>query len=438
MTQASKTECILKRIIGGIVIISFSGLCVSFAPHSLFASEAFALDSVSGHPVAVKPKDENKRVETEKDQRKNNSDHLGLDENPLGAVSSEELLQASGTKSSISLKLVNPNADATTKAVYSYLSGLTSRSGDRVVSGQFIGHAAKANSTYFQENYEELVLDLEDVSGEQLGMVGADYAQLTDSNPDIDLELTNQPLIDHWNDGGLVTVSWHARNPWTGKGSRDTSIKGKFLDVMTPGTAAHKAWMKELDAVAAGLAELQSAGVSVLFRPLHESNGNAFWWSKASASEFKAFWKQTYLYLTETKKLNNLLWVYSVVPKISSKDGRREENKNYPGSDYVDMTGLDVYAPSLSTIAPSYQRMLKLGKPFGLTEYGPYKGSDADDDPSLLEPHFSYPVLMNEIRTYMPKAVFFQAWNHGHALVNQLDAGLLLKDPWVTDASDWN
>ncbi len=292
-----------------------------------------------------------------------------------------------------------------------------------------MGHAAMPGSNYLHESNRKLFTELEESSGRSIGMLGLDYAQLADKNKKIDLSRTNQLLIEQWKKGGLVTVSWHARNPWTGNGSRDASIKGKISDLWKPGKKAHAKWMAELDQVAAALAELQNAGVVVIWRPLHESNGKSFWWSKATPEEFRQLWIQVFDYLTKEKKLNNLIWVYSVL-------ARGKEAVNYPGPEYVDMTGLDLYAPGLESAKTSYDKLVALGKPFGLTEYGPYKGSDAKKNPLLAKPHYSYPKLIEEIRSYMPEAVFFQAWNHGHALVNQLDADKLLADPSVTDARD--
>lgn len=434
----------LHRIFLALFSVLLIGVFMSFVPQS----RAEALD-VQQDPylVPTKSKDENKDAYKLKDENKRVPESLDIEPSPLARVESASAKEKEPAKekdankkkeSPAALTTANPEADANTKAILAYIAGLKSKASDRVISGQFIGHPAKPGSTYFEENYEELVTGLEQLTGESIGMVGADYAQLTDESPVLDLELTNEPLIEHWNEGGLVTVSWHSRNPWNGQDARDTEIKGKFSDILKPGTAANKAWMEELDVIAAGLLDLQEAGVTVLWRPLHESNGNAFWWSKAGSTDFKALWKQMFVYLSEVKGLNNLLWVYSVVPKVKSSDNRRGEDVNYPGSQYVDITGLDIYAPELDEMAPSYKKMLKFGKPFGITEFGPYKGSDAKKNPALELPHYDYSHLIDEIRTHMPQASFFQAWNHGHSMARQLNATGLLNDSWVTDATDWN
>jgi mannan endo-1,4-beta-mannosidase len=44
-----------------------------------------------------------------------------------------------------------------------------------------------------------------------------------------------------------------------------------------------------------------------------------------------------FYYLTNTKQLHNLLWVYS------PDQSRSEPSKYYPGDSYVDIVSLDVY-----------------------------------------------------------------------------------------------
>jgi mannan endo-1,4-beta-mannosidase len=53
-----------------------------------------------------------------------------------------------------------------------------------------------------------------------------------------------------------------------------------------------------------------------------------------------------FYYLTNTKQLHNLLWVYS------PDQSRSEPSKYYPGDAYVDIVSLDVYTDNpVSTIS---------------------------------------------------------------------------------------
>jgi beta-mannanase len=52
---------------------------------------------------------------------------------------------------------------------------------------------------------------------------------------------------------------------------------------------------------------------------------------------FKTIWMNMFNYFTYTKNLHNILWIYS--PDQSAPD----LTMYYPGGDYVDIVGLDVY-----------------------------------------------------------------------------------------------
>lgn len=324
------------------------------------------------------------------------------------------------------------NASADARAILSYLEMLPSQAGNRVVSGQFAGHP----QDNYQYAYDKYVTSLQDQTGIWVAMVGADYERLTSSYDPVDLSKVNAPLIAHWNAGGWVTISWHARNPWNWKNARDKKI-GKYTDLFKPGSKAYDNWREQLDRVAAALAGLQAAGVTVLWRPLHEGNGRAFWWTKAKSPDDQIrLWREMFDYFTVERGLHNLLWVYSVVRE--KDDNIRPVDYTYPGAEYVDIVGMDAYMPELA-FDNEYQVLAGLGKPFMMTEFGPFKGSDAEDDPTLKEPHYDYARLIQQLRDRYPLTVGFQCWNSYWAMVNQLNAQGLLEDPWVLnrDELDW-
>jgi len=81
--------------------------------------------------------------------------------------------------------------------------------------------------------------------------------------------------------------------------------------------------------------------VPVLWRPLHEIDGGWFWWTDKDAPENTAkLWRMMYDYLTHTRKLDNLIWVYSAGVGNKTLDYRR---RFYPGAEYVDISGIDIY-----------------------------------------------------------------------------------------------
>jgi mannan endo-1,4-beta-mannosidase len=81
-----------------------------------------------------------------------------------------------------------------------------------------------------------------------------------------------------------------------------------------------------------------------------------------------------YDYFTKTRKLDNLLWVYG--PNVSfGGAGTKKTDFYYPGSEYVDIVALDWYTNTVDNLNAdeSYDRLVALGKPFGISEFGPEK-----------------------------------------------------------------
>lgn len=250
------------------------------------------------------------------------------------------------------------------------LRSLNQRTNNRLLIGQNLGHA----------DWDEITPPAD----QRLALLGVDYG--FDRIP-ADLSPANKPLIAHARQGGLVTVSMHPANPWTGGGSHDTRV-GKPSDLLNSAHPAGRHWHTQLDRVARGLRQLQQANVVVLWRPLHEMNGDWFWWSRTSPnrrispSDFVRLWRSMYQYLTEEKQLNNLVWVYA--PNAVTGDSTRDVLEYYPGDDVVDVVGLDFYSDDMSTLRRSYQRILQLNKPLGLTEFGPLKRRSGNFDSRTL------------------------------------------------------
>jgi hypothetical protein len=185
--------------------------------------------------------------------------------------------------------------------------------------------------------------------------------------------------------------------------------------------------MAELDKIAAGLAELRDAGVVVLWRPFHEMTFNrTFWWDigahPGNPEPFKDMWRHMFDYFTYEKGLNNLLWVYSA--------GNNESENPvletlYPGDEYVDIVGIDIYNDTVYIGGSAYQKLLGLDKPFALTEFGP----------GVRDGSFDNVRLINTIKQRYPQTSYFLLWHswtdNEIAIVDNQNAIALLNDPWV-------
>ncbi len=140
---------------------------------------------------------------------------------------------------------------------------------EQVIVGQHCGDAPTTTKDYYN-NYVDV---LADEAGRHVGIVGADFGWYSGSYYPVNT------LIDHWNEGGLVTVSWHADNPFeTGIDVYWNSVENKEkidLKSLRKGEPQTEAWISyrtELDNVAGALQELRDAGVTVIWRPFHEMN----------------------------------------------------------------------------------------------------------------------------------------------------------------------
>ncbi|HYK88282.1 MAG TPA: glycosyl hydrolase, partial [Acidobacteriota bacterium] len=316
---------------------------------------------------------------------------------------------------------VSPNATPEAKRILEYLSRLPGRYDHRIVSGR---HLSAVETEPLADPDARPRSDLRN----RVGMISLMYsspARISGAPAALSRSHLNRILIDYWKAGGLVTLSFEGRNPWTGGDARDVN-RGDLSELVTPGTEANAAWLKELDSVAKDLTELRDAGVVVLWRPFPSVNGDWFWWGQREPEAFQKdkfvdLWRHMFEYFTQVKHLNNLLWVYSA---DSSVHRRMSVTAYFPGQEYCDIVGMDCYSSDI--IWDGYNNMVRLGKPFGATAVGPSKGT-----PDMLD----VDRLMARVRFWYPLTTYFVASADGFA-ADSLDGPGLSKDPWVISRED--
>ncbi len=326
-------------------------------------------------------------------------------------------------------RAANPNAMPAAQAILDTLYDLTNRPSNRVISGQFGSYGEGQTAATAAESLQRIY----DQSGKWVALTGMDY-HTWDLYHLHNYAEPNQYLIDQWNKGSLVTLSWHAPNPWTrGESGDRTGAAGQEPNVrnlVTPGAPGYQAWIALLDDVASGLQQLKNAGVVVIWRPLHEMNGGWAWWHMQEQADYVALWQHMFNYFTYTKGLNNLLWAYS--PNTNNNQWNKSSSYFYPGSAYVDIVGLDEYMdrgedPLRINDWHEYDDLVALGKPMGLLEWGPTPA----DASGWQDPKYDLTRLIRDIRSMYPKIVFFQAWEWIWDLGYQSNVAGLLNDPWV-------
>lgn len=154
-----------------------------------------------------------------------------------------------------------------------------------------------------------------------------------------DFALMREAAQKHYRRGGIVTLSWHARNPLTGGDAWDVSSDTAVESVL-PGGEMNERFTGWLDAVGDYISSL---GIPVIFRPWHEHTGSWFWWGAGlcTPDQYNELWYMTHDYLTEEKGLADIVWAIS--PNASSSEFEAWEDR-YPGDAYVDIIGLDCYS----------------------------------------------------------------------------------------------
>ena len=250
-------------------------------------------------------------------------------------------------------------ASCTTKTEIDPLaeSGRTQRTEDLLITlrdklpskGYLIGHQDSPiyGHSWFGDTDRT---DVKDVCGAHPALMGFDLGHLElgdEKNLDgVPFDLMREAIIAQYNRGGVVTLSWHLDNPYTGESSwvesetPNPEEDSKSVASILEGGEQHDKFNGWLDKVADFLGSLKTeegVKVPVIFRPWHENDGSWFWWGKnlCSIEEYKALWKMTYNKLKKAG-VTNVLYAYSPGNSIPYEE-------RYPGDDIIDVVGFDCY-----------------------------------------------------------------------------------------------
>ena len=228
--------------------------------------------------------------------------------------------------------LVMPQPSANTSKLYQFLLDNFQR---KIISGVM---TLKSLATTGGAEQNEITW-LYEKTGKKPALLGLDFMDHTGA---IQSNWINNPNIIKdaitWkNSNGIVAFCWHWRDP-SHKTYEFYTNRTNFdpRKIFEPDSDEYKAMMRDMDMVAGYLKELQKEDIPVLWRPLHEASGGWFWWGSQGAEACKKIWQIMFDKFTNEHRLNNLIWVWT-----------SEANNNalnwYPGDDYVDIIGMDIY-----------------------------------------------------------------------------------------------
>lgn len=188
--------------------------------------------------------------------------------------------------------------------------------------------------------------DVKEVTGDYPAVLGCEIGRIElDWDKDIDgvpFSNTKQYIKQAYERGSVVTISWHLNNPLSGKTAWDAA-PGSVAAAL-PGGSANKTYNSWLDKVAAFMQSLKAKNgeaIPVIFRPFHELNGSWFWWGKnhCTPDELKKLYQYTETYIRDQHQVHNLLYAYNTDRFVD----KAEFMERYPGDDFVDVVGFDIY-----------------------------------------------------------------------------------------------
>jgi mannan endo-1,4-beta-mannosidase len=272
------------------------------------------------------------------------------------------------TRFQVEPKLINSNATDNAKRLMTYLCDIY---GQRMLTGQQIGVNSMPEIEIIYQQ-----------TGKRPAICGFDFMNDSPSRVERGAVGSNTDLGIQWgSEGGIVTFCWHWNAPthlidqppdlfWhSGFYTKATTFDVEQA-MNDPSSDEYKLLVRDIDAIANQLKRLQDADVPVLWRPLHEASGAWFWWGAKGPEPYLKLWRLMYDRMTHYHQLNNLIWVWN---------GQHVDW--YPGDEYADIIGEDVYGPAKDytsqaerfNIALSYTEANKI---IALSENGPLPDPD--------------------------------------------------------------
>ena len=241
---------------------------------------------------------------------------------------------------------VTKTATASAVKLYNFL---VNNFGKKTISGVMTGNMDAY--TIGDATQHEDVQAVFKAGGKYPALIGVDLMNATGANKDESwFKQYTEKAVDiaktTWAKGGIPAFTWHWRPgeevEFYVKGAHDTYTEFDFTEAFVKGTTswdtlstAYKALVADIDTIAKIFLDLQKEGVAAIFRPLHESGGNWFWWSTHTGKQFAALYQLVYERMVFKNGVNNLIWVFN--PQDASKISWT------PGETHYDVLSVDIY-----------------------------------------------------------------------------------------------
>ena len=250
----------------------------------------------------------------------------------------------------VSNELSNKNATEETKRLYNFLTDVY---GKYTISGQYASNSQGKDSREIVQIKKEL--------GATPAILGLDFIEASPSriakgSSEASGQIIAAQAMDWWNnEGGIVTICWHWNapepyleangKPWFQGFNQEATSFSLAKALNGEDKEGYNYLLRDIDAIAEYLIQLDDNHVPILWRPLHEGGGDPqwnnpwFWWGASGADAYKELWKLMYDRLTNYHHINNLIWVWN-----------GQNPQYYPGDEYVDILGYDIYLKNMTAL----------------------------------------------------------------------------------------
>lgn len=248
---------------------------------------------------------------------------------------------------------MNKYSDLSAQKLYRYLESVGES--DSMIFGHQNDYFDKAGSPDLTPS------DTKDVTGSYAGIFGIDGLSITghecsatrwngthkrqvDSDVEAAAAISNEAI----DNGSIITLSAHMPDfaivqrkgsSFDYSGYTPNVMDGDPVNNILPGEKYNEQFRGYLELIASYIKQVKAP---VIFRPFHENTGSWFWWGEDFCDEerFKEVYRYTVSYLTEDMDVRNVLFAYS---PGSEPESPEDFGRRYPGDDYVDMVGFDMY-----------------------------------------------------------------------------------------------
>lgn len=192
--------------------------------------------------------------------------------------------------------------------------------------------------THILEGFENS--DIKEITGQNPAVYESDFMWHSDPKLVAPDKTASKKAFER---GAVIAYCWHLRgkesNSFYSKNENDFTADKELLKKIVAGETRDSNpeldWLyTKLDTLV--IATIKELGFPIIFRPWHEMNGGWFWWGKDNCTpdEYVQLYRITVDYM-RAKGLKNVLYAWSPDTKLTME--------YYPGDEYVDILGLDIY-----------------------------------------------------------------------------------------------